>query len=92
MKNFNIDEFNFGEVEYNSTHCIGIQYLGDEKISTKNFSVGCGCTNVTYNENTKILNVCLNMNIPTGVKTATITANLANNVQEIIILRGTLKQ
>lgn len=90
MKNFNIEEFDFGDVDYNSTHCVGIQYLGEENLSVANFKVGCGCTNVSYNN--KTLNVCLNMNIPVGQKVATVVCNIPNYGQEIITLKGTIKK
>lgn len=89
MSKFNISSHDFGLVEFNSNHCINVQYLGDSQITTGNFRAPCGCTSYAYYPNEKKLVVCLNMN-NSPVKEASVICNLPEG-QEIIKLKGTIK-
>lgn len=88
MGMFNIQFHNFGEVKLGTTHCLNILYQGTEELTNSSFQFGCGCTSGSYDQNTKTLYVCLNMNNhPT--KDASIICNIPEG-QEVISLTASV--
>ena len=86
---FDILDYNFGVVEYNTTHCVSITYLGVNNLTTGNFNTPCGCTSRNYDPATKKLLVCLTMNA-SPIKEANVICNIPEG-QVIIKLTGTIK-
>ena len=81
---FNIQFHNFGEVKLGTTHCLNILYKGENQLQTTSFVFPCGCTSGSYDQNSKTLFVCLNMNNH-PVKDANIICNIPEG-QEVISL------
>jgi hypothetical protein len=89
-KMFSTSFHDFGEVEANSTHCVRLAYKGEHILTGGNFQATCGCTNVQYDANSKMLTACLLMNVTAGEKLATVICNIPEG-QEIIQLKGFIK-
>ena len=88
MGMFNIQFHNFGEVKLGTTHCLNILYQGQEELTDANFVTPCGCTQKSYDQQSKTLFVCLNMNNhPT--KDAAIICNIPEG-QEVISLTASV--
>ena len=81
---------NFGQCKPNEIKYESVQYLGNQEISSSNFMVSCGCTNPTYNPQTKTLTIGLHMGPNEGVKNTNIVVNYPDKSQEILILAATI--
>jgi hypothetical protein len=84
---WNKDEHDFGDVNFNSTHCIRLYYTGEHELDDSKFSVSCGCTKAVYDIPTKSVYVCVNMN-SRGEKTAYLSVNYSKEEQKIIKLKS----
>ncbi len=91
MSNWSKNTIDFGPRKLNETGFETIQYLGNQIISASNMFTSCGCTQPTYNSQTKVLTVGLHMN-QIGTKTASITINYPDKTQDIIILKAEITQ
>lgn len=74
----------FGTVQFGSTHCIAIRYLGSYPILASSFVPSCGCTSFSYDPNIRTATICLRMDtFPT--KSTSVIVNIPEG-QEIIQL------
>lgn len=83
-------EHHFGEVKYNTTHDITLNYLGEEKLATESFIVNCSCTRRFYDKELKTLKLFLDMN-QLGEKLSVVTINYPKGNQDYILLKATVK-
>lgn len=85
--NWSKEVIDFGNSKVNETKYDSIQYLGNQIISSSNFLTSCGCTGVTYNPETKLANIGLNMT-HSGTKSASVIVNYPDGTQDIITLKA----
>ena len=83
-------EIDFGECKFDEYKTDTFTYLGNMDLKQSSFRVSCGCTQPTYNPETKKLEVGLKMN-SLGTKQATVIVDYPEGSQTILLLKANIK-